>query len=71
MQWSMEIWRSEWDTTIQMQPLKTRVWRAIYRNKNRFCGFYVGKGTSESLKKLLLQTMSALTAIFPMKTSLE
>ena len=42
MQWSMEIWRSEWETTLQMQPLKTRVWRAIYRNKNRFCGFYVG-----------------------------
>ena len=70
MRWSMEIWRSEWETTLQMQALKTRTWTAIDPNK-KICGFYVGKGTSESLKKLLLQTMSALTAIFPMKTSLE
>ena len=36
----MYIWRSEWTTTLQMQTLKTRVWTAIDRNKNRFCGFY-------------------------------
>ena len=63
----MEIWRSEWETILQMQTLKTRVWRAIYRNKNRFCGVYVSRENKrECVLQLVRQTVSARTRILPM-----
>ena len=42
MRRSMEIWRSEWATTIQMQALKKRIWTAMDHNKKHFVDFALG-----------------------------